>query len=143
MPIFGHSKFLPVFLYQKGFNKFRMPIFGLSEFMLIFLGKIVRKNWKCHFWPFIIYTNLFGKIVRKNSECHFWLFQIYTSLFGENCQKKIQNSYFWPFQIHTSLFGKIVRKKFRAAIFCTYHLIECKGLESNDICTFLDFYSET
>ena len=38
MPIFGHSKFLPVFLYQKGFNKFGMCIFGHSEFIPVFLG---------------------------------------------------------------------------------------------------------
>ena len=41
MPNFGHSKFLPVFLYQKGLNKFGMHIFAHSEFIPVFLGKIV------------------------------------------------------------------------------------------------------
>ena len=74
MPNFGHSKFLPVFLYQNGFNKFGMLIFGHSEFIpvfwekllekfgtaiighsefiLVFLGKIVGKIWNSHYWPF-------------------------------------------------------------------------------------------
>ena len=32
MPNFGYSKFLPVFLYQKGLDKFRMYIFGTAPF---------------------------------------------------------------------------------------------------------------
>ena len=44
MPIFDHSKFLSVFLYQKGFNKFRMCIFGHSEFIPVFLGKNCQKK---------------------------------------------------------------------------------------------------
>ena len=39
MAIFGHSKFLPIFLYQKGFNKFRICIFGHSEFIPVFFGE--------------------------------------------------------------------------------------------------------
>ena len=44
--------------------------------------------------------------------------------------------------------GKIVRKNlerpFLAILNFSVHitLIECNGLESNEICTFLDFYSE-
>ena len=57
-------------------------ISGHSEFIPVFLGKIVRKIWNDHFWPF----------------------QIYTSLFGEILSEKIWNSNFWPFLIYTSLF---------------------------------------
>ena len=124
MPIFGHSKFLPVFLYQKGFNKFRMHIFGHSKFIPVFLGKIVGKNLE---QPFLAIPNLYqsfwGKLSEKIWNGHFLSFQIYTS-FGHSKFIPV----FW---------GKIVRKKFGMAT-----LIECNGLESNEICTFLDFYSE-
>ena len=78
MPNICHSEFLPVFLYQKGLNKFRMCIFGHyeftlaiwgkiveiiqngqighSEFIPVFLGKIVRKNLE---WPFLVILNLY------------------------------------------------------------------------------------
>ena len=63
---------------------------------------------------------------------------------------KIWNSHFWPFQIYTSLLGKNCQKKFGAAIFghseffsdnFSIHitLMECNGLKSNKICTFLGF----
>ena len=66
---------------------------------------------------------------------------------------KIWNGHFLPFQICTILFGKNCWKKFRTAIFgyseffsdnFSVHitLIECNGLETNEICTFLGFYSE-
>ena len=72
MPIFGHSKFHSVFLYQKGSNEFRMCIFGHFEFIPVFLGKIFRKNSE---WPFLA-------------------FQIDTSHFGKNCQKKFRMAIF-------------------------------------------------
>ena len=137
MPIFGHSKFLPVFLFQKGLNKFGMCIFGHAEFVPVFLGKIVGTNG--HFWPFQIYTSLFGKncrkkfrmaifghsefipvflekIVRKNSKQPFLVILNLYQSFWEKLSEKIWNSYFWPFQIYTSLFGKNCQKKFRMAI---------------------------
>ena len=88
MPIFGHSKFLPVYLYQKDLNTFGMPIFGHSEFIPVFLGKIIGKNSE---WPFLAIPNLYQSFWEKLSEKiqngHFWPFSIYTSLFGKNCQK--------------------------------------------------------
>ena len=75
-----------------------------------------------------------------------------TSLFGENCWKKfimpifgcsklyqsfwekllekIQNGHFWLFQIFSDNFSVHIA------------FIECNGLENNELCTFLDFYSE-
>ena len=106
-----------------------MAIFGHSEFIPIFLGKIVGKNLK---WPFLAIPNLYQafweKLLEKIQNSHFWPFQIYTSLFGENCWKKFG----------TAIFGL---SEFFLIIFL-YTLIECNGLESNEICTFLDFYSE-
>ena len=76
--IFGHSKFMPVFLgkivgkkldwpflailnlhqsfWEKLSEKIGMAIFGHSEFILVFLGKIVRKNSE---WPFLAILNLY------------------------------------------------------------------------------------
>ena len=71
MAIFGHSKFMPVFvrkivrknleqpflaipnlyqsLWEKLSEKFGTAIFAQSEFILVFLGKIVRKMRNGHF----------------------------------------------------------------------------------------------
>ena len=110
-----------------------MAIFGHSKFVLVFLGKVVRKNVE---QPFQIYTSLFGKSCQKKCEMailaipdlyqsfwkklaekiqtgHFWLFSIYTSLFGISCQKNLE----WQFQIYTCLLGKNCQKKFKMAIF--------------------------
>ena len=83
MPIFGHCKFLPVFLYQKGLNKFGKAIFGHSEFVPVFWGKIVRKNLE---WPFLANRNLYQSFWKKMSEkiwkSHFWPFQIFSDNFS-------------------------------------------------------------
>ena len=176
MPNFGHSKFLPVFLYLKGFNKFGMCIFGHPEFIPVFLGKIVKKIWNGHFWPFQIYTSLFGKNCQKIQNGHFLAIPNLYQSFWEKLLEQIWNGHFLPFQIYTSLFGKNSWKKCGTTIFghskfipvflgkivrknseqpflghseffsdnfsAHITLIECNGLESNEICTFLDFYSE-
>ena len=84
---------------------------------------------------------------KKNWNSHFWPFQVYTSLFWKNCQKKIWNGHFWPFQIYASLLRKNCQKKIEKIFSDNFSvpitLIECDGLESNEICTFLDFYSES
>ena len=89
MPIFDHSKFLPVILYQKGLNKFEMHIFGHSEFIPVFLVKIVRKKSE---QPYLAipnsYQSFWEKLLGKIWNGHFWPFQIDTGLFGKNCQKK-------------------------------------------------------
>ena len=72
-----------------------------------------------------------GKIVGKNSDGHFWPFQIYTSLFGKNHQKKFGTAIF----DHSKFF---LTNNFSVHI----TLIQCHGLESNEIWTFLDVYSE-
>ena len=116
MPIFGHSKLLPVFLCQEGFNKFRMHIFGHSEFIPVFFGKIVGKNLE---QPFLAITNLcqsfwekFGmaifdhsklkqsfweKLSEKIWNSHFCHSKFKPSLKFKPCQKKIWNGHFWPF----------------------------------------------
>ena len=76
--IFGHSKFIPVFLgnivrkrleqtflaipnlyqsfWEKLLEKFGTTIFGHSKFIPVFLGKIVGKKFK---WPFLAIPNLY------------------------------------------------------------------------------------
>ena len=107
MPFFDHSKFLHVFLYQNGLNKFRICIFGHYEFIPVFLEKIQNS----HFWPFQIYTSLFEqKLSEKIQNSHFWPFQIYTSFFWENCQKKFRIVIFGHSKFIPVFLGKIVRK---------------------------------
>ena len=73
MPIIGHSKFLPVFLYQKGFNKFGMCIFGHSEFIPVFLGKIVEKDSEQPFLAILnLYQSFWEKLSEKISNGHVW-----------------------------------------------------------------------
>ena len=111
MPIFGHSKFLPLFLYQKGLNKFGMCIFGHSEFIPVFLGKIVGKKSEWLFLPIPkLYQSFWEKLSEKIQNGHFWPFQIYTSLFGENCWKKIRTAIFGHSKFIPVFLGKIVGK---------------------------------
>ena len=128
MPNFGHSKFLPVFLYQKGFNKFGMHILGHSEFIPVFLGKFVRTNLE---WPFLAILNLyqsfwkklleniqnghskfvpvfFGKIVRKNLEWPFLaILNLYQS-FWEKLSEKFGTAIFGHSKFIPVFLGKIV-----------------------------------
>ena len=93
MPIFGHSKFLPVFLYQKGFNKFGMHIFGYSELIPIFLGKIVRKNLE---WLFLTILNLyqsFWKICGKKFGMAIFGHSKFVPVFWEKLLEKIRNGH--------------------------------------------------
>ena len=128
---FGHSKFLLVFLYQKGFNKLGMCIFVHKKFSEII--------WNSHFWPFQIYTIFLGQIVRKNLEQpllailnlyqSFWeklLEKFRMTIFGHSkfrsvflrkIIRKNSEGHFWPFQIYTSLSGENCQKKFGTAIF--------------------------
>ena len=110
MHIFGHCKFLPVFLYQKGFNKFGMHTFGHSEFIPVFLGKIARKNLE---WPFLAIPNLYQSFWEKLPEniwnSHFGHSKFIQS-FWEILSEKIWKNHFWPFQIYTIFLGKIVGK---------------------------------
>ena len=108
-PFFGYSKFLPVFLHQKGLNKF--AIFDHSEFVPVFLGKNVGKKME---WPFLailsLYQSLWEKLLGKFQNGPFWLFQIYTSLFEKNCQKILRMAIFDHCKFIPVFLGKIVRK---------------------------------
>ena len=107
-----------------------MAIFGHSKFIPVFLGKIVGKNLE---WPFLAIPNLYQS---------FW----------EKLLEKIWNGHFFPSKFIPVFLVKIVEKNFGTPFlvilnfsgnFSVYiTLIECNGLESNEICTFLDFYSE-
>ena len=143
MPIFGHSKFVPVFLEKiwNGHSKFcaslfgknlqqpflaipncwkkfvRMAIFGHSKFVPVFLGKIVRKNLE---WPFLAIC--LGKIVGKNLEQPFLAIP---NFFLIIFPKKTSTNSEWPKMGIPNLFK---------------HVMVCNGLESNEMCTLLDFY---
>ena len=137
----------------KSQKKFRMAIFHHSKFIPVFLGKIVGKNLKRSFLAILnLYQSFWEKLLEEIQNDHFWPFWIYNSLFGKNCWKtlewsflailnlyqsfwekfleKIQNGHFWSFWIFSDNFSVHIT------------LMECTGLESNEICTFLDFYSE-
>ena len=65
MLIFGHSEFLPVFLYQKDLNKFGIHIFGHSEFTPVFLENCGKKFRMTIFGHSEFVPVFLGKIVRK------------------------------------------------------------------------------
>ena len=94
MPNFGHSKFLPVFLYQKGFNKFGMCIFGHPEFTPVFLGKIVKKNLE---WPFLAIPNLYQSFWEKLSKNSEWPFFGHSKFIPVFLGKIVGTNLEWPF----------------------------------------------
>ena len=98
-----------------------MAIFGHSKFIPVFLGKIVRRNSE---QPFLTIPNLYQSFWEKMA-----IPNLYQS-FGEKLSEKIWKSHFWPFLNFSDNFSVHIT------------LIECNGLEGNEICTFLDFYSE-
>ena len=150
----GLSQFFSDNFSQKDCYKFGMAKNGHSKFIQTFL---VQKHWKnCQngqFWLFQIYANLFGencwkkfrmpifghpkfipvflgKNVRKNMEHPFLAIPNLYQSFWEKLSEKTWKAYFWLFQIFSDNFSVHIT------------LIECNGLENNEICTFLDFYSE-
>ena len=130
----------------------RTAIFGHSKFIAVFLGKIVEKNLEQpflaipnlyqSFWPFQIYTSLFGKNCWKKFR---------TAIFGHSkfipvslgkLLEKIQNSRFWPIQICTSLFRKNCWKNLEwpfLAILNLYQSFWEKLLEKNQNSHFWPF----
>ena len=115
--IFGHSKFIPIFLGKIVGKRFRTAIFGHSKFIPVSLGKLLEKIQNSRFWPIQICSSLFRKNCWKNLEWPFLaILNLYQS-FWEKLLEKNQNSHFWPFQIYTSLFGKNCQQKFGRAIF--------------------------
>ena len=140
MIIFGHSKFIPVFLGKIVGKNSEWPFLAIPNLYQSFWEKLSEKIENGHFWPFQnLYQSFWAKLLGKIQNDHFWPFQICTSLFGKNCQKKfrmaisghskfisvflgkllgkIWNNHFWPFQIYTSLCWKNCWKKFGTAIF--------------------------
>ena len=96
-----HSKYflmiLPVFLHYKGLNKFGMPIFGHSKFIPVFLGKIVRKNFKQPFLAILnLYQSFWEKLSEKFETAILAIPNLYQS-FWEKLSEKVRNSYFRPF----------------------------------------------
>ena len=72
MAIFGHSKFVPVFLRKIVGKKFGMAILAIPNLYQSFWETLLEKNWNIHFWPFLICTSLFGKnCLKKNLEWPF------------------------------------------------------------------------
>ena len=139
--IFGHSKFIPVFLGNIVRKRLEQTFLAIPNLYQSFWEKLLEKIWNNHFWPFQIYTSLFGKncwkkfrmaifghskfvpvflrkIVGKRLENgHFWPFQIYTSPFGKNCQKKLEHPFLAIPNLYQSFWEKLLEKKFGMAIF--------------------------
>ena len=93
MPIFGHSKFIPVVLGKIVRKKFGTAIFGHSEFIPVFLGNIVGKNLK---WPFLAVPNLYQSFGENLEQPFLAILNLYQSFWGKLLEK-IQNGHFWPF----------------------------------------------
>ena len=99
-------------------------IFGHSKFIPVFLGKVVRKNVE---QPFLAIPNLYQSVWEKLSEkmwnSHFWPFQIYTSLSGKSCQKKIRLAIFGHYKFIPNFFWDKLSEKFGMAIFGHFEFI--------------------
>ena len=88
-----------------------MPIFGHSKFLPVFCTKKVSINLECAYLAILnLYQSFWEKLLEKIQNSHFWPFQIYISLFGENCQKKIGTAIFGHSEFIPVFLGKIVRK---------------------------------
>ena len=101
MAIFGHSKFIPVFL-----GKIQKGHFGCSKFIQVFLGKIGKKFRTAIFGRSKFIPVFLGKIVRKNSERLFLAIpNSYQSFWGKFGMAIFGCSKFTPVFL-----GQIVRK---------------------------------
>ena len=93
-------------------KKFGTTIFGHSKFIPVFLGKIVGKNSE---WPFLAIPNLYQssweKLLENNLKWPFLAIPNLYQSFWETLSKKNWNIHFWPFLIYTSFFGKNCWKK--------------------------------
>ena len=97
MAIFGHSKFMPVFLGKIVRKNLKWPFLAIQNLYQSFWEKLLEIIWNGHFWPFQIYTSLSGKNCWKNSEWPFLSIQNLYQSFWENLLEKIWNGHFWPF----------------------------------------------
>ena len=140
MAIFGHSKFVPVFLGNIVRKRLEQTFLAIPNLYQSFWEKLLEKIWNNHFWPFLIYTSLFGKncwkkigttifghskftpvllgnIVQKNLEHPFLAIPNLYQSFWETLSEKDWNKHFLPFLIYTSSFGKNSQKKIGTTIF--------------------------
>ena len=116
--IFGHSKFIPVFLGNIVRKRLEQTFLAIPNLYQSFWEKLLEKIWNNHFWPFQIYTSPFWeKLLGKIQNGHFWPFQICTSLLEKNCWKIIWNGHFFHSKFIPVLLGKIVRKRLEQAFF--------------------------
>ena len=111
-----NKHFSPFLIYTSSFGKnsqkkIGITIFGHSKFIPVFLGKIVGKNSE---QPFLAIPNLYQSfwetLSEKDWNKHFWPFLIYTSLSGKHCQKKIGTNIFGHSKFIPVFLGKIVGK---------------------------------
>ena len=65
---FGHSKFLPVFLYKKVSINLECAFLANLNLYQSSCERLLGKIWNGHIWPFQIYTSLFGKNYLKKFE---------------------------------------------------------------------------
>ena len=109
MAIFGHCKFIPVFLgkvvrknleqlflaisnlYQSFWKKFGMGIFGHCKFIPVFLGKIQKKFGRAIFGHSEFIPVFVGKIIKKKSEYPFLAFLNLYNSFWEKFLEEIWN----------------------------------------------------
>ena len=144
--IFGHSKFIPVFLGKIArkkleqpylakisllgkicWKKFRMAIPNFTslleknsipfQFIPVLLGNIVRKRLGQAMAIPNLYQSSWEKLLEINKEWPFLPFQILYQSFWEKLSEKDWNNHFWPFQIYTSPSGKHCWKKIATNIF--------------------------
>ena len=73
--IFGHSKFIPVFLGKIVGKNLEQPFLAIPNLYQSFWEKLSEKDWNKHFSPFLIYTSSFGKNSQK---------KIGTTIFGHS-----------------------------------------------------------
>ena len=92
-------------------KKFGTTIFGHSKFIPVFLGNIVRKRLEQTFLAIPnLYQSFWEKLLEKIWNNHFWPFQIYTSLFQKNCWKKFGMAIFGHSKFVPVFLRKIVGK---------------------------------
>ena len=104
-----------------------MSNFGHSKFLPVFLGKIVRKNLEQSFLAILNFYQFFWEKLLENFEMAIFGHFKFSPSIWEKLLEEIQNG------------KKMAVPNFSDNFFVHITLIECNGLESIEICTFLDF----
>ena len=111
-----NNHFWPFLIYtslsgKNCWKKFGTTIFGHSKFIPVFLGNIVRKRLEQTFLAIPnLYQSFWETLSEKDWNKHFWPFLIYTSLFGKNCWKKFGTTIFGHSKFIPVFLRKIVGK---------------------------------